>query len=88
MEMLVDNGKIKLYNNGIDYVLELWGASTKHPDYCKTLSSYENSHEDILRDCRSIKERLYYFLTYVSSEMLWINTAKDLIEIALGLIKA
>ena len=86
MEMLVENGKVKLYNNGNDYVLELWGASTKHPDYCKTLSSYENSHEDILRDYRTIYERLFYFLTYVSSEMLWINTSKELIEIALGLL--
>ena len=86
MEMLVENGKVKLYNNGNDYVLELWGASTKHPDYCKTLSSYENSHEDILRDYRTIYERLFYFITYVASEMLWINTSKELIEIALGLL--
>ena len=86
MEMLVNNGKVKLYNNCNDYVLELWGASTKHPDYSKTLSSYENSHEDILRDCRTINERLFYFLTYVSSDMLWISTSKELIEIALRLV--
>ena len=86
MKMLVDTGKVKLYNNDNDYVLELWGASTKHPDYRKTLSSYENSHDDILLDCRSINERLFYFLTYVASEMLWINTSKELIEIALGLV--
>lgn len=86
MEILVDNGKVKLYKKDDDYILELWGASTKHPDYCKTLSSYENSHVDILREFRSIYERLFYFLTYVSSEMLWINTSKELIEIALGLL--
>ena len=87
MEMLVNNGKIKLYNNGNDYILELWGSSTKHPDYAKTLSSYENSHEDILRDTRTIYERLFYFLTYVASEMLWICTSLELIEIALRLLK-
>ena len=86
IEMIANTGKVKLYNNGNDYVLELWGASTKHPDYYKTLSSYENSHEDVLRECRTIYERLFYFLTYVSSEMLWINTSKELLEIALGLL--
>ena len=86
MEMLVYTNKVKLYSKDNDYVLELWGASTKHPDYYKTLSSYENSHEDILRDCRTIYERLFYFLTYIASEMLWINTSKELIEIALGLV--
>ena len=86
MEILVDNGKVKIYKKDDDYVLELWGASTKHPDYTKTLSSYENSHEDILRDCRNIYERLFYLLTYVASDMLWISTSKELLEIALGLL--
>ena len=86
IEIIVNTGEVKLYNKDNDYILELWGASTKHPDYCKTLSSYENSHEDILRDCRTIYERLFYFLTYVSSEMLWISTSKELLEIALGLL--
>ena len=86
MEMLVDKNRIKLYKKDDDYILELWGSSTKHADYFKKLSSYENSHEDILRDCRTIYERLFYFLTYVASEMMWISTSKELIEIALNLL--
>lgn len=85
--MLVNNGKVKLYNNGNDYILELWGASTKHPDYSKSLSGYENSHDDILREYRNINERLFYFLTYVASEMLFIQTARQLLEIASNLLE-
>ena len=87
MEIVVDNNGIKLYNNGNDYVLELWSSSTKHPDYVKTLSSYEKISKPLLKDYLTIEERLFYLLTYVASEMMWISTSKELIEIALQLIE-
>ena len=87
MEMIVDNGTVKLYKIDCDdYMLELWGASTKHPDYMKRLSSYEKISKPLLKDYLTINERLFYFLTYVASEMMWISTSKKLIEIALGLL--
>ena len=86
MEMIVNTNKVKLYSKDNDYILELWGASTKHPDYYKKLSSYENVHSDILRETRDINERLFYFLTYIASEMLWITTSRELIDIALRLV--
>ena len=86
MEILVDNGKVKLYKKDDDYILELWSSSTKHPDYIKTLSSYEKISKPLLKDYLTIEERLFYLLTYVASEMMWITTSKELIEIALQLI--
>ena len=87
MEMLVDNGKVKLYNKDDDYILELWSSSTKHPDYVKALSSYEKISKPLLKDYLTIEERLFYLLTYVASEMMWISTSKELIKIALQLIE-
>ena len=87
MEMVIDTGKVKLYNKDNDYVLELWSSSTKHPDYVKTLSSYEKISKPLLKDYLTIEERLFYLLTYVASEMMWISTSKELIEIALDLLK-
>ena len=84
--MIVNTNKVKLYSKDNDYILELWGSSTKHPDYYKTLSSYESTHDDILRENRDINERLFYFLTFIASDMLWINTSKELLDIALQLI--
>ena len=86
MEILVDNGKVKLYKKNDDYILELWSSSTKHPDYVKSLSSYEKISKPLLKDYLTIEERLFYLLTYVASEMMWINTSKELLEIALQLI--
>ena len=86
MEILVDNGRVKLYKNNDDYILELWSSSTKHPDYVKTLLSYEKISKPLLKDYLTIEERLFYLLTYVASEMMWITTSKELIEIALQLI--
>ena len=87
MEILVDNGKVKLYkNDDDDYILELWSSSTKHPDYMKSLSSYEKISKPLLKDYLTIEERLFYLLTYVDSEMMWISIYKELIEIALNLL--
>lgn len=86
MEILVDNGKVKLYKKNDDYILELWSSSTKHPDYVKSLSSYEKISKPLLKDYLTIEERLFYLLTYVASEMMWISTSKELLEIALQLI--
>ena len=86
MEILFNNNRVKLYKKDDDYVLELWSSSTKHPDYVKTLSSYEKISKPLLKDYLTIEERLFYLLTYVASEMMWISTSKELIEIALQLI--
>lgn len=86
MEMIVNTVNVKLYKKDDDYILELWSSSTKHPDYVKTLSSYEKISKPLLKDYLSIEERLFYLLTYVASEMMWISTSKKLIEIALQLI--
>ena len=72
--------KIKLYKKDDDYILELWSSSTKHPDYVKSLSSYEKISKPLLKDYLTIEERLFYLLTYVASEMMWITTSKELIE--------
>ena len=87
IEMIVNNGKVKLYKKDNDYVLELWGSSTKHPDYVKKLSSYEKISRPLLKDYLTIEERLFYLLTYVASEMMWITTSKELLDIALKLIE-
>lgn len=86
IEMIVNTKKVKLYKNDDDYILELWGASTKHPDYRKSLSSYEKISKPLLKDYLTIEERLFYLLTYVASEMMWISTSKELLNIALQLI--
>ena len=43
-------------------------------------------YKPLLKDYLTIEERLFYLLTYVASEMMWISTSKELIEIALQLI--
>lgn len=86
IEMVVNTGEVKLYKKDDDYILELWGASTKHPDYQKSLSSYEKISKPLLIDYLTIEERLFYFLTFTASEMMWISTSKELLNIALQLI--
>ena len=86
MEMIVNTNKVKLYSKDNDYILELWSSSTKHPDYVKRLSDYEKISKPLLKDYLTIEERLFYLLTYVASEMMWISTSKELIQIALQLI--
>ena len=70
---------IKCYKreNDNDYVLELWGASTKHPDSMFFFSEWQDK-VDYFED----EEQVYQWLLYCASRLTFPFYAKDLVDYA------
>ena len=63
------------------YVLEIWGASTKHPDCVMTMKDAVDSGHfspSILGDDVS----LYQWLLYCASTMMWPHSSVKIVELA------
>ena len=58
------------------YVLELWGASTKHPDSIFYFDEFEKN--EYMED----KYQVYQWLLECASKMLWPFHAKQLVDYA------
>ena len=61
-----------------DYVCELWGASTKHPD-----ASFRFSEWGDKTDVVAEKYQVFQWLLWIASKRLWPFHAKELAEYAL-----
>lgn len=73
------SGIIVKEQNG-DYILELWAASTKHPDSVFYFSEWKAKHGwDLLED----KYQVMQWLLYCASQLSWPFHAKELAEYAL-----
>lgn len=69
---------IKLYSRISDHdtILELWGASTKHPDSRFNYSNFEKT--DFISD----EVQIYQWLLECASRLTWWFFAKDLVDFA------
>lgn len=72
---------IKLYSRISDHalILELWGSSTKHPD-CVFTYTKEMRREEQCFQARWTQD--YKFLLKCAGDMLWVQTASKLTQIA------
>lgn len=70
--------EIKLIKLDNDYRLELWGASTKHPDSIFYFSRWENADYLFTMD-----EQLFQWLCYCASCMRFSYHAKQIINFAI-----
>lgn len=70
----------KLYWNSDDYVVELWGASTKHPDCVFHFKDYEKS---TWFDNDSY--HIFQWLLEIASKMIFYTTAKEIADFALSM---
>ena len=69
---------IKVYKNSEnDYVCELWGASTKHPDSIFHMENFEKN--EFLDD----EQQVFQWLLECASKLTWPFHAKELTEYAL-----
>ncbi len=77
---------LKLYSRTEDraLVLEIWGASTKHPDLTFTLTREERLQEMCFqhRWTQDVK-----FLFTVAGKMLWVSTAIEIADLARTMYK-
>lgn len=60
-----------------DYVLELWGASTKHPDAAFRYSDWDDK-------CSMFEDKyqVFQWLLWVASKRQWPFHAKELVDYA------
>lgn len=69
---------IKVYKNSENnYVCELWGASTKHPDSIFHMENFEKNK--FLDD----EQQVFQWLLECASKLTWPFHAKELTEYAL-----
>lgn len=68
---------IKVYKKNDDYILELWGASTKHPDSVFKYSDWEYKSQ-YFED----KYQIYQWLLYCASMLDFPFFAKELVDFA------
>lgn len=70
-----------VYKQDDDYVCELWGASTKHPDSMY----YMNCDREYIKSCLydDDKYEVYQWLLYIASNLTFRTYAKGLAEYAL-----
>lgn len=59
------------------YVLELWGASTKHPDAIFYFDEFKKN--DLFDD----DEQVFQWLLECASKLTWPMHAKDLVDLAI-----
>jgi hypothetical protein len=68
---------IKVYqNNAEDYVCELWGASTKHPDSVFHFKNFKKS--EFIEE----EYQIYQWLLECASKLTWPFHAKELVDYA------
>lgn len=70
-----------VYKKDDDYICELWGASTKHPDSIHRMNSDKRYIKSGLYD-DDIYE-VYQWLLYIASDLRFRSYAKGLSEYAL-----
>ena len=61
-----------------DYICELWGASTKHPDASFRYSEWEDK-SPYLED----EYQVFQWLLWIASNRLWPFHAKEVVEYAM-----
>lgn len=73
-------GIVVYKNDADDYVLELWGASTKHPD-----SIFHMKYDKKFKICEyfSIESQIFQWLLLCASELTWKEHAKNLVDFAI-----
>lgn len=76
----------KFYSRVSDHalVLELWGASTKHPD-CVFTYTKEMRRQEQCFQARWTQD--YKWILRCASDMLWVGTAVELSQLALAMYK-
>ena len=74
---------IKLIKSDNNYRLELWGASTKHPDVVFDMENDIKEGRFCLCPYEESKEwNLYQWVLYCASRTMWRTTAIQLVEYA------
>lgn len=74
---------VQLYARKGDYILETWGASTKHPDAAFSFEQWRN--DEIPENIREFYDFDYAFiqwLAYVASKMMFESTTRRILQLA------
>lgn len=71
-------GKVLYKDEEYGYILELWGASTKHPDSVFYFNDFQKN--DFLTD----EEQLFPWICECASKLIFPFHAVELVEWALG----
>lgn len=75
---------IKVFKNDEgNYVLELWGASTKHPDSVFHMEKFEMAHWVDPNDEEMVKGQVFQWLLECASKLSFPPHAEQLAEYAL-----
>lgn len=74
-------GIVVYKNKENDYVCELWGASTKHPDSIFRMNHDGKYKKNGLYD--DDKYEVYQWLLWIASNLTWRFHARELVEYAL-----
>lgn len=69
---------VVVYATEDDYICELWGASTKHPDAFFQFSNWEDKNLIL-----SWEDQVFQWLLWIASTRMWPFHAKEITEIAL-----
>lgn len=71
---------IKVYDDSKDWVCELWGASTKHPDAKYCFEDWFKEHGTVYIG----KEyQIFQWLLWIASNRMWPFHAKEIAEYAM-----
>lgn len=74
---------IKVFKKNDDYVCEIWGASTKHPDSrFEMLGDQNKEFHYVMNDFLTLEENVYQWLLFIASVMTWKFSAKDIVDYA------
>lgn len=75
---------LKLYYDlsASTYTLEVWGASTKHPD-CVNTMKHDRDNGNFTMSPLGTDVSLFQWLLYVASNMIFPTTSEDIVELAM-----
>lgn len=71
-------GIVVYKNENDDYILELWGSSTKHPDSLFRYSDWENKSNMF-----STEDQIFQWLLYCASQLTFPFFARSLVDYAI-----
>jgi hypothetical protein len=64
------------------YILELWGASTKHPDVVFHMSNFQMAPWVDKEDEKDVESQVYQWLLECASKMLFPQQARQIVAFA------
>lgn len=75
--------EVQLYTHKGDYILETWGASTKHPDARFSFENWRGKEvPENIREFYDFDYAYIQWLAYVASKMMFESTTRRILQLA------